>query len=182
MKNIFEKNKAVLKFLGIFIGSYLILASLYHWYLQVDLFENYYPDFITNLVAVQTENLIEFFGYSSKISPHPVEASMRLFVNNEYLVRIIEGCNSVSVLILFISFIAAFHTDFKRTFLFAIAGSVLIYIFNLLRIVWLAIGIYHYPEYEELLHGTIFPAIIYGTVFLLWIIWVRIVSKTKKDE
>ena len=107
---------------------------------------------------------------------------MRLFVNNEYLVRIIEGCNSVSVLILFISFIAAFHTDFKRTFLFAIAGSVLIYIFNLLRIVWLAIGIYHYPEYEELLHGTIFPAIIYGTVFLLWIIWVRIVSKKKKDE
>jgi hypothetical protein len=37
----------------------------------------------------------------------------------------------------------------------------------------LVVLMYHFPDYKEFLHGVLFPLLIYGTVFLLWIIWVN---------
>jgi len=164
------------------MGSYFIFSILYSWYLSVSENSNYYPDFFTHLVALQSEAVIEFFGYSSKIMIHPNEPSLKLYVNKVFLARIIEGCNSISIIILFTSFILSFFAKFKVTFLFIFAGAVLIYIANILRIVILAIGIYEYPQYTSFLHTIVFPLIIYGTVFILWVFWVRLFSKNIVDE
>lgn len=137
----------------------------------------YYPDYITNKVAKQSAAILDNFGYDTKIIPHTEEASMKLFLNETYLARVIEGCNGFSVIILFIAFIVAFSGKLKTTFLYLLLGSVLIYLVNLLRIVLLSIALYHYPEYREILHTIVFPAIIYGLVFLLWIVWVNRFSK-----
>jgi exosortase family protein XrtF len=83
---------------------------------------------------------------------------------------------------LFVSFIAAFSGHAKATFFYMLSGSVLIYSVNLVRIVFLTAGIYHYPEYEDVLHTVVFPAIIYGMVFLLWIFWVNRFSKLNKTN
>ena len=142
----------------------------------------YYPDYITNLVAKQSSELISNFGYNAEVMPHQTDTSMKLYVNQTFLARIVEGCNAVSVIILFIAFIVSFAEKFKKTTLFLFAGGVLIYAVNLLRIAILAIAIYEYPEYSETLHGVIFPAIIYGIVFLLWMIWVRMLPKTNEQN
>tara|TARA_R110000787_G_scaffold96415_8_gene199839 strand:- start:1460 stop:1891 length:432 start_codon:yes stop_codon:yes gene_type:complete len=139
---------------------------------------NYYPDFITNLVAKQSSELISSFGYEAKVMPHDTETSMKLYINQTYLARIVEGCNAVSIIILFIAFIISFAEKLKKTLLFLFAGGALIYAVNILRIAILAIAIYKYPEYTETLHEVVFPAIIYGMVFLLWMIWVRMLPKT----
>jgi exosortase family protein XrtF len=133
----------------------------------------YYPDYITHLVAVQTEALLNSLGYNTQVLPHPNEASIKVMVNGRYMARIIEGCNAVSISILFISFILAFTDQLKKTLLYGLAGVVIIYVFNLIRIVLLVIGLYHYPARQELLHNVVFPLVIYGTVFMLWIIWVK---------
>jgi exosortase family protein XrtF len=106
---------------------------------------------------------------------------MKIIVNNIYLARVIEGCNSISVIILFISFILAFAAKFKTTFFYIFLGSVLIYTVNLLRIVLLTIGLYHYPNQKDIFHTVVFPGIIYGMVFLLWIFWVNRFSKLKQQ-
>jgi exosortase family protein XrtF len=134
-------------------------------------------------VARQSADLIDVIGYHAQVLPHPDEPSMKLIINGKYLARVIEGCNSVSVIILFVSFIIAFSGNAKTTFLYILSGSVLIYVVNLLRIVVLSIGMYHYPWRREILHTVIFPGIIYGMVFLLWIIWVnRFSNMIKKNE
>jgi exosortase family protein XrtF len=133
-------------------------------------------------VSHQSKVLLESFGYQTQVVPHPDEPSMKLILNGEYLGRIIEGCNSISVLILFVSFIIAFSGKLKVTFFYILSGSVLIYIVNLLRIVVLTLGLHHYPEYGEVLHNVIFPGIIYGMVFLLWIFWVNRFSKLNKKH
>ena len=137
----------------------------------------YYPDYFTHVVAKQSSELIEWMGYSSKIEPHELEASQKLFVNKEYMVRIVEGCNAASIIILFISFIIAFAEKFKKTLLFLLGGGLLIYIVNLIRIAVLTIMYYEYPQYQEMLHSVVFPAIIYGMVFLLWMLWVKMLPK-----
>jgi len=106
---------------------------------------------------------------------------MKLYVNNEFLARIVEGCNAASIIILFISFIIAFAEKFKKTALFLLAGGVLIYVVNIIRIAILTIMYYEYPQYQEILHSVVFPAIIYGMVFILWMIWVRMLSKDEVE-
>jgi len=162
-----------------FLLVYVVLSVGYKFYLDVSDGSKFYPDYVTHLVAKQTENLLNTFGYDSHVLPHPDEPSMKLIVKGKYLARVIEGCNSISVLILFVSFIVAFSGKLKTTFFYMLFGCVLIYIVNLLRIVFFAMALYHYPEYQDILHGTIFPAIIYGIMFLLWIFWVNRFSNLK---
>jgi len=142
-------------------------------YLNYSRNSNLYPDYITNLVSKQSASLIETVGYKAQIVPHNNEASMKLIINNKFVARIIEGCNSISIIILFVSFIFAYAGKFKITVFYLLFGCVIIYVVNLLRIVILSIGLYHYPWRREILHTVIFPLIIYGLVFLLWIFWVN---------
>jgi len=178
LKSLFIKYKSVVRFVLLFLGTYLLLLFIYSLYLSFSKGGNYQPDFITNLVANQSKAIITGFGYTAEVIPHSSQTSMQLFINNKYLAEIIEGCNSISVIILFISFIIAFAQKFKTTIFYILAGCVLIYGVNLLRIAILAIALHKYPQHQEFLHSIIFPAIIYGMVFLLWVYWVRLISKT----
>lgn len=162
---------------------YGVLTMSYKLYLDYSLSSKFYPDYVTNLVAKQSKYLIETIGYTSQISPHPNEASMKLIINNKFVARIIEGCNSISIIILFISFIFAYTGKFKATLFYILFGCVMIYTVNLIRIVILSVGLFHYPWRREILHSVIFPLIIYGLVFLLWMFWVnRFVNLKPQDE
>lgn len=161
---------------------YGALTFAYKFYLD-DANINNNPDDLTQLVAKQTDVLLENLGYDSVIEKHPDEPSMKLIINGKYVARVVEGCNSVSVLILFASFVLAFVGKFKTTFLYILAGIVLLYVVNLFRIVILSIGLYHYPWRSEELHTVVFPLIIYGMVFLLWMLWVnRFSNLTRTDD
>ncbi|XCF07224.1 exosortase family protein XrtF [Tamlana crocina] len=182
MKALFVKYKSVIKFILTFLLVYGMLSVAYKFYLQFSDGSKFYPDYVTHLVAKQSGALLEAFGYNTEVLPHPNEPSLKLLVNGNYLARVVEGCNSLSVMILFLSFIVAFSGKWKTTFFYILSGSVLIYSVNLLRIALLSMGLYHYPEYEDLLHTVIFPGIIYGMVFLLWIFWVNRFSKINRTD
>lgn len=146
------------------------------------------PEFIcapvTEVVGKQTVSVLKYFGYDVKMLQHDQELSVKLFLDNVYLARVIEGCNSISVIILFISFIIAFPGPLKKTLLFAVFGSLVIYFVNIFRIAFLTVALAKLPEQKELLHNLVFPAIIYGLVFLLWVIYVNYFSNFKeiRDE
>lgn len=153
--------------------TYVILTTIYQFYLNSFDSASFEVDSITERISVQVDKTIDFFQYDSNIEPHPKQNSMMLFVEKKFVARIVEGCNAISVIILFIAFVIAFKGDFKKTVLFVLAGSILIHLLNVVRIALIAIALYHYPQHEHLLHGVIFPLIIYGVVFLLWVIWVN---------
>ena len=132
------------------------------------------------MVADQTVSLLEFFGYSSGAYQHKKELSVKILIEGNYTSRVIEGCNSVSIIILFIAFIIAFAGSLKATIIYVLLGSLFIYIINVVRIAFLSVMIYKYPNQQEFLHNLVFPAIIYGTVFILWVIWVNKFSNYKR--
>lgn len=159
-----------------FLGSYLLLSVLYNFYLKLSADGGYFPDYFTNLVARQSASILDAVGYAPVLYENIKREGVFLIIKETYAVNIVEGCNSISVIILFISFIIAFAEGFKKTLLFLLVGMVLIYIVNLIRIVLLVIALYKFPEYQEILHSVIFPAVIYGMVFILWIVWVRMLT------
>ena len=159
-----------------------MLTVGHHLYLSFSDGSKFYPDYMTNLVARQTNTLLNGIGYEASVLPHPDEASMKVIINGKYVARVIEGCNALSIIILFLSFIIAFSGKFKTTVLYCFAGAIILYAFNLIRIVILSAGLYHYPWRREILHNVIFPMLIYGTVFLLWMFWVNRFSKSLKSN
>lgn len=179
MKTLFIKYKSVVKFILTFLGVYIFFSFLYKLYLDVSVGAVFFPDYVTHLVSVQTKDILNVIGYNTQVFPYRNEASLLMSINGRELARIIEGCNAISVIILFISFIIAFSGKLKITLFYLLWGSVLIYVVNLIRIVLLTLCLYHYPEQKEILHDVVFPVIIYGFVFLLWIFWVNRFSKLK---
>jgi len=180
LRALLTKYKLVIRFILTFVLVYGVLSIGYKFYLDFSQDSKYYPDYMTHLVGKQTETILNGFGYRTNIVPMLEEPTLLVIVNQKSLARIIEGCNGMSVIILFVAFVIAFSDTFKRTFLFILAGSVLIYAMNLVRVVLLTVGLYHYPWRSELMHEVIFPLAIYGLVFLLWMYWVNHFSKKVK--
>jgi len=120
-------------------------------------------------------------GYDAEIEQHSDELSIRYLLNGVYVSRIVEGCNAFSIIILFLSFIIAFSGPLKSTILFGLFGSVLIYSVNILRIIAISILFDRFPEHKNILHDLVFPSIIYGLTFILWVTWVKYFSKLNKN-
>jgi exosortase family protein XrtF len=159
--------------LGKFALSYLVFTVVYQGYLNRFNEKNFEVDGFTEIVANQTQIMLSVYDDNSYTMPNIEEASVKLFYHDKWVARIIEGCNAVSVIILFMSFVIAFTGKFKQTLAFILIGIIVIHFFNVLRIALLCMAIFHFPKYEPILHGVIFPLFIYGIVFLLWIIWVN---------
>ncbi|MDX6747985.1 exosortase family protein XrtF [Polaribacter sp. PL03] len=177
-----KKHKNVVIFLIKFFATYFILFAIYSTYLKNSQEKEgaFKTASITTLVADQTVDLIEFFNFDAGAYQHKKELSVKLLIEGNYTARVIEGCNSISIIILFIAFIIAFAGSIKATIIYSFLGSLFIYTINIVRIAFLAIMIYKYPRHQEILHNLVFPAIIYGVVFLLWVIWVNKFSNYKK--
>lgn len=173
MKNLLLQYKPFLLFLGKFIISYLVLTFIYQTYLNRFDEKNSEVDSFTEIVASQSAKVLSWIDSNSYTMPHQTEPTVKLFYKGKYISRIIEGCNALSVIILFVSFVIAFTGKFKKTILFIVFGIFLIHVLNIGRIALLCVALYHFPQYEHLLHGVIFPLVIYGVVFLLWVIWVN---------
>src|SRR6476646_9321670 len=165
--------KPFLLFLAKFIASYLILTIIYQSYLSQFDAKKAEVDSFTQMVAQQSAAVLSWFDSQSYTMPHLIEPTVKLFYKSKYISRIIEGCNALSVMILFVSFVIAFTGRFKNTILYIIFGCVLIHLLNIGRIALLCVALYNYPQFEHLLHGVIFPLVIYGVLFLLWVIWVN---------
>ncbi len=177
-------NKRIWWFLLRFFGTYFVLFLVYSLFLQVteQKEHSFVCDPITLDVAEQSKNILNAFGQNIKTENHLDELCVKLLVDDVYVIGVIEGCNSVSIIILFIAFIIAFKGTLKRTLLFAAFGAVTIYYVNILRVAILTYGVTHFNAYKDILHDLVFPAIIYGYVLLLWIVWVNYFSSLKKED
>ena len=151
------------------------MTFLYQRYLNG--FDENEIDSITRMVSHHTEQVMQVFNNGSSIEESDGHPYMKLFFNTKYVARIVEGCNAISVIVLFISFVVAFSGKLKTTLFFIFGGSLLIYVLNVLRIAALSALIFYFPKQEPFLHGVLFPLYIYGVVFMLWLIWVRKFSR-----
>ena len=177
-----HKNKAIIVFLVKFFATYFILFGAYSFYLNKTQQKSdvFVCSPVTRTVANHVYKTSKMLGYDAEIEQHSGELSIKFMLNGNYVSRIIEGCNSVSIIILFLSFIIAFSGGFVNTLLFGLFGSVLIYIVNVLRIIALSIIYHKVPEYQSILHDLLFPSIIYGLTFILWVTWVKFFSNLNR--
>lgn len=166
----FKDFQPVLKILVRFVAIYLIFLFLYQLYLNIYIGKEI--DIFSFLVAGQVQQCQNFAGFPTQLYNDLKLESVWFYTVDKYTTRMVEGCNAVSVIILFLAFIFAFYRGVK-TFVFAGLGVLFIHFINVLRIAGLNIVYYQYPEYGKAAHDYLFPAVIYGSVVLLWLVWIK---------
>jgi len=166
-----------------FLVLYFILTALYQYYL------NYYnqtlntTDFFTDVMACQCKMILGLFGIQVDIIQEMGKHYVWLFFNNTYVASVNEGCNGVSVMILFVSFVLGFYKGYKKTFSFMFIGVLIIHVSNIIRGSFLSYIYFKYPEYKHITHDFVFPIIIYLVILALWFYWMKkVVLKENKGE
>ncbi|MDR3272290.1 MAG: exosortase family protein XrtF [Flavobacteriaceae bacterium] len=175
-----REYKPIIIMLIKFFAVYLILVFLY------DLYLSYYQETLqtcdpyTTHVATQTAKILRWIGFDSEAVHYLQRNYMTILIDGKRISIVNEGCNALSVNILFVAFIIAFSVGFKRTFLFTLAGLIVLYIANLVRIVFINYIFYEHRHYGKTVHDYIFPAIIWGMVVVLWLVWIKFFALKRK--
>lgn len=172
LKNSFSQHKIFFTFLLKFLLFYIAFISIYKMYLQQYDEKNNELDAFTEMVAFHSVKLMGVFNENVTSQSHQFQPAIQVIYNDVYVARVVEGCNAISVMILFAAFIFAFSGRWHKTILYIFIGIILLHVLNCIRIALLCFSLFHYKQYGSFLHGTIFPLFIYGAVFVLWILWV----------
>lgn len=167
--------KPVLKILLRFVLIYIALLLLYQLYLNT---QNGL-DSVSMWVGKQVVAVQNFLGYESKLIPDHRYETAYFQVNGKKPTRMVEGCNAISVMILFLAFVFAFYKG-RKTFVFALISLVILHIMNVLRIAGLNLMYFQGEKYFKIGHDYLFPAVIYGSVVILWLVWIKVF--VLKDE
>ena len=171
-------------FLLKFFVTYLILFLIYSAYLNyfASHFDALTCDGITRQVALDSARILRVLGYDATTVPNSYISSMMLQVDGRTIANVIEGCNAVSIMILFVAFMVAFSNKLKTTVFYTILGLGILYLVNVLRIALLTIGFIEIPQYGDFLHDYMFPAVLYGVTLTLWLVWIKYYAPKPKKR
>jgi exosortase family protein XrtF len=163
------KNRVIILFLAKFIGLYLVLNTMYGFWI-----ESYRPaaDPLTRVVTVQSVWLISLFEEDISIGTKP-GPNIPVVQADRVIIEVFEGCNGLNVMIVFLCFVVAFSGTLKKTTIFCIAGILVIYLMNLFRVSMLFFVSKYYHEALYFFHKYAFTGGLYAAVFVMWYLWVQ---------
>ncbi len=157
-------NSPIFKFIAKTLVIFIIWYIVYElWLLPAgDL------DYWLSLNIIGTSaGIIEILGFD-------VFTVNRIIGIGEYPgIEIVDGCNGIAAMGLFLGFILAYPGDWKNKLSFCFVGIGIIYLVNIIRVVALAITQAKWPEFFDFTHDYSTTAIFYIVIFILWMVWVN---------
>jgi exosortase family protein XrtF len=84
-------------------------------------------------------------------------------------------------MVLFVAFVLAFYRGWK-TIVYLAVSLVFLFLINCIRIAGLNIIYLDHPDYIKIAHDYAFPAIIYGSVVVLWLIWIKVFALKNENN
>lgn len=160
-----------IKFLLLFLGTYLGLQGIYTTYLWV-----YAPEI--DPITFGTAKTLSILLQDITCAALPGDARVQVLSGGRAVFNLNDGCNGIAVWIALVSFLVAFQKARKYYFYFIPLSIVVLFGSNLLRLIALVEIRLHDPAHFNIFHDIAFPAILYGFAFLIIVAWVRFA----KDE
>jgi exosortase family protein XrtF len=170
--------KPAIRFVLLFVGLYFVGNLIYGFYISMN---SNLADGITKTVANQSAWLLSnILDYDVVATPSLKGPTVYLKTGEYNVLNVFEGCNGINVFIVFVAFVVAFNGSPRRQLWFVPLGILILYVCNLMRIVFLYWTAIHFHRYFYYVHKYIFTGFIYVVVFLLWIAWVYQFNDRKK--
>lgn len=176
-----KEFRPVLIFLLKFVIAGAILTIAYNFYLKHYNSQGL-PDPYTEIVASTVAKTLDTAGFEAYTYHDGKSPYVWLGQDGGWQSIVNEGCNAISIMIIFIAFIVAFSTTWKQTTLFILVGLIVIQLMNIFRIALLNYIFTYHESWGKPAHDYLFPALIYGTIVALWLVWVRYFAFKKKKK
>lgn len=181
----FQKSFIIMSFLKSHIGKFLIkvVCIYFVWYLIYELWilpNGYIDEPLSKNIASVSAGILSFFGEDLFYYERVVG------IIGTAGAKIVNGCNGISAIGLFVGFILAYPGAWMPRIFFSLLGICVIYLVNVSRIVLLVYMQFHWPQLFEFTHDYSTTAIFYVVIFILWMIWTNYgepmkVSTSKKS-
>jgi len=172
-------TNAFTRFILISGSLYFVLYLLYQFVVKK---YTYYDQQFIGQIIHSADLVLHFFGYQTFKSIQAIDFQV-VGVDGSNGVWIGSNCNAIKLFGLFSVFIVAYPGSIKNKLWFIPLGIILIHFLNILRVAALAIIAKSFPQYLDFNHTYTFTLIVYGFIFLLWMIWVnRFSTQQAKDE
>ncbi len=154
----------------LFLLIFGVLMGLFYAFIA---FTPYYQHVLPsyhNLIAKMSGGILGFLGQDTTVTGMMVYSPRFSF-------RIIRGCDAVEATALFICGVLAFPAPFLRKVPGIIAGTLLLGILNLVRVVSLfLIGIY-FPNIFDFMHIDTWQALFIFFAVTFWVLWLLWTTK-----
>lgn len=184
MKSRFKIPESIEPYSGIIYFVVLLMLSHFFWKFTVlgDETETIVTFFGMNIsapfnlmadhVAKVTTRMLEIMGYSISLSADNVVRH-----DNNVAVHVVWACTGLKQAYIFVCIIAFYRGTLKNKLWFIPLGLLVVYLFNIFRIVVITALIKENPEWFYILHEHVFKYLFYVIIFGMWILWEEVVSK-----
>jgi len=170
-----KQQKSGIIFMSKMVLIYAILAGIYDWYLvphtQIDFY-------LIQEIINHSESLLRTLGYDliKKSTLYP----NLMGIKNSSGVIIGGPCDGLSLFILYSTFIFAFKGKWWMKIASIFIGVGIIHALNVLRVVSLALIVVYAPDQLDFHHSYTFTLFVYGVVFGLWMLRIKVYKWIKK--
>ena len=164
MADTIKNNRQIIVFLIIFILNIILFFTLFY------LFEDSFG-FLKKWTAEITASVSHFFGLEIT-----VQDNLLLLKNTTF--EIIQECTGLFAIMIYVSCVLAYPTKLVKKGEGILLGIPLIFLLNIIRMVFLVyIGNHHYNLFEYV-HSYLWQGTFIIVVILLWFIWIEKIAKT----
>jgi exosortase family protein XrtF len=158
-------------FLAKAFGLYLLWNILYYGWAENGIVDIWLSANVAQLATL----LLNLIGYNATYSFSTMGAGVALDGNDA--LGIGHPCNGLVLYVLFTGFIVAYAGNWKLKAVIIPIGVALLYFINIIRCALLVINYNYHNQYFELNHKFTYTIIVYGIVFVFWMIWANRLSK-----
>ncbi len=184
-----KEFKPTILFLVKFFVIFLALSAMYGQYIKsYDTADPPQTDPITRFVTYNCVGAGNMMGYETMVLENDhlnyrVEDETTfdgLLMDGMNAISVEEGCNGISIMLLFVAFVIAFGGKLLNLVIFIPAGLLFIHLANIGRLMLLSLlNVEMGGQAFHFFHKYFFTASIYLAVLLLWYLWaVKFSGKT----
>jgi exosortase H (IPTLxxWG-CTERM-specific) len=167
----FSQHKPVFLFLLIF-G--VLMGLFYAFAIFTPFYERHFPYYL-GFNARLSGYILKFLGQD--ITVRGVSISSPAFS-----ITVKQGCDAIEPTALFICAVLAFPAAFPKKIAGIVAGTLLLAILNLVRIVTLFLVGLYLPSVFELMHADVWQGLFIFIAILFWVLWLVWTGKSQVLE
>lgn len=157
-------NSPVIKFIAKALLIFIIWYLIYELWLLPD---GSLDEWLSLNIIGTSAGVLKWMGYE-------VFTVNRIIGVGEFPgIEIVDGCNGIAAMGLFLGFILAYPGDWKNRISFSLLGIGVIYLVNIARVITLAVTQGTWPQFFDFTHDYSTTVIFYIVIFLLWMVWVN---------
>lgn len=160
-------TRALRRFVLLAVALYLIWFFSYEYWVLPDGRLN---ALLSDNIAATAAMLLRVLGFPASIAP---DDSILIMMGQQKAVYVGDYCNGLVLYALFTGFVLAYPGPVRRKLWFIPAGVLAIYLLNVVRVAALAINFLYSFKTVDFNHHYTFTFIVYGCIFLLWMLWAR---------